>query len=148
MDGPLGFGAHDVLLGVLDEAHAVFLDEDVPLPSREELLKLVANRPGPTPEMTACKKAADQVFDAIEADEDLRQRFAAKGVEHLNVTPAFTDPDWCPSFTSPRFTFKPRKKYLDVDCWYIYEGPVEPEAFGTWVHEKVTADLEAWLAGQ
>jgi hypothetical protein len=78
----------------------------------------------------------------------LRQRFAACGVEHLNLTPAFVDPGWDPGFKSPRYKFKPAKNYLDVDAWYIYTGPIEPEEFGSWVHSQVLGDLEGWLKAQ
>ena len=121
------------------------LDDEVPPRSFGQLMKIVSEAETATQAMDACQQAASAAMKRLQSDNDLRQQFATHGIDHLNVTPAFVDPGWEPNFTSPRFKVRRAKRFLDVDVWYIYKGPIEPEAFGNWVYEHVRADLEAWL---
>jgi hypothetical protein len=113
-------------------------------PSREQMMEVIGAQ-NPTEEMLACQQAAEAVLTLLEGDDGLRQRFAARGVEHLNVNAVFVDFGWEPTFASPRYTFKHAKQFLEVDAWYIYDGPIEPEAFGSWMYSQILGDLERWL---
>lgn len=104
-----------------------------------------ARQDGWTDEMRACKRITWQVEEGIENDEVLRERFAAKGVQHVDLAFAITDSGWEPKFKSPRYKLKRRKKLLDVDAWAFYDGPVEPEPFAEWLRERLLGDLQGWL---